>query len=265
MFAIVGKPRVQPSFRDGFARSPGESVAPELWPAHAWVPALGCQGGMLFDVAGGNHGTNTATWGYGGLYNTGNTGIATQAFYKNSKFTFLYYGSILSEGIGTRYGRFFGSGANTYPLCIMQYDGSGNGIGSITISISGTLYSVPKEDNILPQYNHVFCVTYFPGRLRAYHNGKLSMLTNLETSVIPDTSYMSSILNNTDMTRAFDGVMRACYMFSGIALTQSQVSQLSLDPLLPFRRRKPVFYSLPAAGFKTGWYRKPILIGGGLA
>jgi hypothetical protein len=43
-----------PSFQDGFARSPDESVVPEQWLGllRAWAPCLGYQGGRLYDVSG---------------------------------------------------------------------------------------------------------------------------------------------------------------------------------------------------------------------
>jgi len=46
--------RSRPSFKQGFARSAGESAAPNLWKGlrAAWVPALGPTGGTLFDVSG---------------------------------------------------------------------------------------------------------------------------------------------------------------------------------------------------------------------
>jgi len=49
---------VRPSYKSGFARSRAESASPGLWPAHAWVPALGVTGAStLPDVVSGNSGT----------------------------------------------------------------------------------------------------------------------------------------------------------------------------------------------------------------
>ncbi len=43
---------LQPSFANGFARSPGESAYPDLWDrlAYGWAPSLGVQGKTVFDV-----------------------------------------------------------------------------------------------------------------------------------------------------------------------------------------------------------------------
>lgn len=53
---------LQPSYQNGYARSAGESVQPNLWRGliGAWVPTLGPMGTTLRDVSGfGNHGTLT--------------------------------------------------------------------------------------------------------------------------------------------------------------------------------------------------------------
>ena len=42
--------RVRPSYKNGFARSAAESMFPDLWPTHAWVPMLGPTGFVLPDV-----------------------------------------------------------------------------------------------------------------------------------------------------------------------------------------------------------------------
>ena len=53
---------VRPSYHQGFARSPGQSIYPGLWKGlvGAWFPAFGPTGLSLFDVGGyANHGTLT--------------------------------------------------------------------------------------------------------------------------------------------------------------------------------------------------------------
>ena len=53
---------IRPSFKQGYARSAGESKHPQLWRglASAWVPALGVTGNTLHDVSTfNNHGTLT--------------------------------------------------------------------------------------------------------------------------------------------------------------------------------------------------------------
>ena len=54
--------KVQPSWKQGFARNRGESQAPQLWDGMvgAWIPALGPTGGTLNDVSiNKNNGTLT--------------------------------------------------------------------------------------------------------------------------------------------------------------------------------------------------------------
>lgn len=62
----VNQSIVEPTIANGYARGPGESVTPHLWPdAGAWASGLGPTGATLFDVSGRrNHGTltNGPTW-----------------------------------------------------------------------------------------------------------------------------------------------------------------------------------------------------------
>lgn len=46
------------------ARTPNHSVRPDLWPAYAWMPVLGCQGASVYDVVGHQHGvlSGNPTW-----------------------------------------------------------------------------------------------------------------------------------------------------------------------------------------------------------
>jgi len=62
MSAGIRIPGVKPSWRNGFARSARESIAPELWKGNIglWAPSLGVTGNKLMDVSGyGGVGTLT--------------------------------------------------------------------------------------------------------------------------------------------------------------------------------------------------------------
>ncbi len=56
MPVYLTEPRTPLTFGN-IATNPTESVRSDLWPDHAWVPALGNQGDRLVDVAGGADGT----------------------------------------------------------------------------------------------------------------------------------------------------------------------------------------------------------------
>lgn len=265
MFAITGRQMVQPSFRDGFARSPGESVAPDLFPQHAWVPAFGVQGGMLFDVAGGLNGVVGAanSWDKGGLTVTGETCYVTRdsRIEPANVFTVVAYakipasptdGAILFGKQNTTWGGFYQSyAARAYTTGSLIRFGLGTSSSYYGLNVSA---EYGKKAVIIQRYNGVLHDAF----VNNYYNSVAA------TGTVQYADVPLYIGDGVSFGATWTDVIYSVYLYAKW-LNNSQIAQLSIDPLLPFRRRKPVFYSIPAAsGFKPGWYRKPTLIGGGL-
>jgi hypothetical protein len=240
------------------ARNPYESAAPELWPAHAWIPALGIQGGVLFDVAGGRSGSHLATW-------------------RVSKFSGLTFpvGSGLSAGSP--------SSLYVQPYTMMgwlsvnanPYVPAGEG-GTHAIIDRGTRSSIVfgywEGHGVAGDLQ----LGYYDGAFRALKTTAYPVNSAFAVTAVKSAAghglYLCGDLVASDdrtaneiyvTTRAVgigerkwttghqlgSGAILYSVMFWGRALSASQIQTLSTDPLLPFRRREitPYFF-VPASG-----------------
>ena len=235
------------------ARSAGESVAPELWPDHAWVPALGCTGGTWIDVVGGHDYTlpDGATWTQHG-----------------TKFAHATYLSITLRKLPNiaGYSWVFGikapappaTGPNVQPLkfCghdIVSWDHVDAGyVGAV----SGAAAPWPK-------------VKFTSSAVRTLAFSCLGTVNTLadDAGLVGAYSYSSS--TNTGIVNTNSVATLANYEYGLLhiyhhPLNVAELLRVAADPLLPFRRRRSVKYFIPAAGgFKPSWWTPPKLIGAG--
>lgn len=254
------------------ARHRGESVRPDLWPDHAWVPALGCQGGVLYDLCGSQNATlmGAYAWAPGGVVFSSHSG----------------YGYIPNFPKPTNeYGRFSivsDCALSSQETEVSSIWGSMTDAGSYS---GGRAYRVE-------QYNHsgytgIYYACYgsadFTSNILTPANGRRVVTGAIFSPQVANTFVGSQISSDfslgewrpaTDVGAVFfaqtfngeivqhtNGTMYALLQYDR-SLSQSDIACLSLDSLLPFRRRVPVFYSVPSGGttFNAAWARNSNVI-----
>ena len=232
------------------ARHPSESVRPDLWPDHAWVPALGVQGGVLYDLAGNSHAALSA----GDAYTTTNQGVALvgdlaakraiMAFdnYPTYPCTLFSAGQVLDTdpqyesvwGVG-------GSETNSYIITAL------NGRRPIIVA-RNIAY---RQSGVLPQLlrgtPYTLTGTFHSRFLRRlYVNGSFAIQDTINPGdTWPEVVTQGSIhgLPDPGSSNRYEGLIAVAYIFKRI-LSDPQIQELSTDPLLPFRRREnlPLYF-----------------------
>ncbi len=258
----------QPSFQNGFARSMGESIRPDLWPDHAWIPALGVQGGTLFDVAGKRfNGTVTAgeDWIEDHLsFDTGSAGVSLGV----SSISILP-NSVWS--IVTKFRLDIGSSGDRY----IYDDTAGGGIGLRALNtndvlafwISGGTTRTISVATVLTLGKWSVLAFVHDGTTATLYLDGLPIGTNTYSGVIGNSGQVFRIGAEYNSNNELDGDIYSHAMYKNICLTPAQIRDLSADPLLPFRRKTFVSFYVPSstpAAFKAFWYRnKNTLLGAG--
>lgn len=128
------------------ARHPSESVRPDLWPHHAWAPALGVQGTRLYDLAGPGYApyTTVAThWNSDGVVYTNDANRHT---------------------LGNLGG--FGSKVSQELTAVMNLRTTGNGTNRQ--GVFGVFQNHPNSCLFITVDNNPDTNTYSKGRIRAY-------------------------------------------------------------------------------------------------
>ena len=234
----------QPSFANGYARSRGESVAPELWPDHAWVPAFGPTGATLFDLCGGKHGLliNTPTWQLNNwLKFDGGNGSDKDRVDFNSTITLSNSGWSLFFDVDLT-----GNTTLTYYLT-----GGSSGTLSEILFWQGSRLRVKANNTVfdftsLSTHNipRKYCIVSDGTNLIIYYNG-----VAVGSTIFGEYSFTINRIGATPdaYNYATFGMLKNLYAYN-TSLNQNDILALSQDLFLPFRRRVPVFYSVPSAG-----------------
>ena len=233
---------LQPSFTNGFARSIGESAAPELWPNHAWIPALGNQGNVLFDATGNNNLVTLSggySWGRGNVTFDGSTGIGTAKRPLSTSFTVIV--DIVPLNL-TDHKRILGCGSTgsvsdlKFEIGRYQFEGSG-----FTIYPSSAAATIGKRAVVAIQFQSAVLA-------RLFLNGIL-LLTDSTISAFTPTVFYIARRSNTGTDAYGNFTLNSILAYNQI-LSPLQVLTLSRDPLLPFRRRSvtPYFFVPSSAG-----------------
>ncbi len=231
------------------ARNPSESVRPDLWPAHAWVPALGIQGATLWDVAGKRHGLlGSHSWtsdrgvdfeGGGACVVSGDTADLQTA----SKCTIICdcrrtsIGVNWSHVIGMRNG-----GTYQWQFRIAGTNGAISFLGESSVNSALSMNS--RERAVIA------LVRDGSSGIDFYKN---SVKSSTSSPSITDRSLDLTIGNQSDSTQ---GCMIYSVSYYSAILHDTQIRDLSADPLLPLRKRLPmVSFYVPSGGstFKPWW------------
>lgn len=241
----------QPSFVNGFARSRNESVRPDLWPDHAWVPALGCQGGVLFDLCGRINGSlaGATTWGSDGAIV-----FATSSDYVDcGKFNLASYGSFtflikFYDGyVGYRQG--YTAGNYQYQAGVahqINYHDSRWIIGTSAGSSYTTAFAIPLSAWFSS------CLVYTPGYCTTYFGEKVN--GDSITISASASSYSLALGRILGSGSAFTNGRIRCAMLYKRAISANEYINLNIDPLLPFRRRTIQKYWVPAGSETTTYF-----------
>jgi hypothetical protein len=238
------------------ARNPYESAAPELWPAHAWIPALGIQGGVLFDVAGGN-----CAWLPNALSFNGTSSYATVANVftgvTTKKLTFTARLK-LNNTTATQVLLEASANYNTNDGALLFYVDAGyiylgiqDSVGSVT-----PLYIVARAaaptDGLWHRYALIIDNSTVAGHASIYIDGfPVSTITksDKDNSSAWHDSPLYIGARNTNTLRSNFHLSNLC-LYHRI-LPQPDILALSSDPLLPFRRREIKKFWIPVGGGTT--------------
>ncbi len=244
------------------ARSPAESVRPDLWPAAgAWVPCLGPQ---MYDLSAHN---GPATLSGGATYTAAGLNCLTTSVAAKALAPLRYQIGDGSTGAATTWV----VACSTYALVanyefifvrrnattktgwqLLKEPDNSVEFDIFDLSTSGQL-SVKSPGNAINGYQYfVVAVTYDGGSnaggIALYINGSLSPITpsTVGTFVAPEPIYNSVVIGGWEASNfPFGGVVHAACIYDR-ALSATQIADVSADPVAPFRRRQPVYYSVPS-------------------
>lgn len=252
----------RPSYANNFARSAGESANPNLWRGlvGAWVPGLGVTGSTVQDVSGyGNHGTfsaNSPRWiqsingpavDFDGvdesiaLGNSGPWDFTSEDFSAiiRLKYDTSSSGWVLGHGRTSNGGWNVDVDANRLSLKTYQ---------SAAFQVTNT--------NILSAdvwYHAAFVRT--GADVAIYINGS-SNIFSAGTHIDPDSYSANFNIGAFTISTLleYEGDIDLVEIYKR-ALTRSEICQLYVDPLAPFRLRRRITYSVPAAAAGNPWYQ----------
>lgn len=231
------------------ARSPAESVRPDLWPDHAWVPALGCTGGVLYDLCGGKHGSITeyASWGHlDGVLAL----VSPSSEYLRAP--------VVISGEGALWGA---QGSMFLSLHHTTPTNSASPIGWVPPKSSrgGIVLHGTTEIRVYDEGGHHDLDWDNLGMPAGAHD--LAIVRSVSTpwaawldgaiDTDPDTPIGTFDVQITKLLggyNSFVGAVYCAHIYSNRPLMPAQVLDFTADPLLPFRRRQPVYYSVPSGG-----------------
>lgn len=256
------------------ARSPAESARPDLWPDHAWVPALGCTGGVLYDLCQKVSLSAIApAWAIqGGVVVTRHNDTESARFLSPNALAY----DLALPWTAVCVARPASASTDQRPLACWDDVGSSDGDGGFAVwyDIGGTAagWSFAFYRNVAgaKMYRLVGNNTASGGtdRLSAVACGWSGGQSGAQFLIVDGalvTDYANSVGNplypgvthakmsvgghsvSPTTSTMMDGDI-AVSIFYRSALTPSQIFDLTADPLLPFRRRQPVFYSVPSGG-----------------
>ena len=261
---------LKPSYATGYAKNASQSAHPNLWDGlvGAWMPSLGVTGDTLRDVSGnGNHGTLTnmdasSDWvatskglalDFDGVNDYVNTNSPVVSL--DNDFTFLVAvrtPSSLSDNSTFR--GLIQKGDISSKWASMSYNANGNrfvvGIddGSIKSEFFGSIPLSPRK------FYSVAGVFRRGKTLELYVNAELDGSTS-------DNSGSCDISENVFIgSRKFGSAqyfMRDLFLSASVynrALSPSEIKQLYVDSLAPFRRKQRVSVAVPAAVAPSATY-----------
>ena len=250
---------IKPSYQSGYARNASESENPNLWDGlvGAWMPSLGVTGETLRDVSGnGNHGTLTnmdaaSDWvatskglalDFDGSNDFVDTGIDPSFDALTISCWFQYSNTYLRVALG-RYTEWYNPGV--FRITANGIIGLGDqapsgGYGEMLPSSSLT-FSTGQWVNTVFTYDGKTYRSYHQGiaggTLNRTHtfasSGSQNIWIGRRTSVPTYANYFLGNITNTSIYNR--------------ALSPTEIKQLYVDSLAPFRRKQRVSVAVTAA------------------
>ena len=225
------------------ARTPNHSVRPDLWPAYAWVPALGCQGSTLWDLASDRHAILTSgapAWGTDEIIVNGDNYQAPAVGWDvNGPWSIV---AQVRDSSGTDGERpFYTQLSITGIACRITvgiYDGKPR---FLMRNMSGIniINFFNKGPNINDNLYHTLCFTIDYNRSKGQTNVDIGYVDGETITISSDVADRGLLTHSTaaDIGYSWIGGIRALYILPGVFLTRQQALDLGSDILFPFRRR----------------------------
>ncbi len=262
----IKKPKtiIKPSYQAGYARNASESENPNLWDGlvGAWMPSFGVTGETLRDVSGnGNHGTLTNMDASSDWVAT-SKGLALDMFSPNDSidagsmddFSDELTINIVEKTNANTDGIRISLGSTT--ACNFGFQNNSNLNLRLFCRPSGQNYVVVNSVAIRSINSFAtYSLTFNRGSVKFWKNGKVFSTHSFGLSSLPASTNELTI-------GAFAGyVSGGAYVrqFTSLqlynrALSPSEIKQLYVESLAPFRRKQRVSVAVPAAVAPSATY-----------
>lgn len=242
---------IKPSYQAGYARNASESENPKLWDGlvGAWMPSLGVTGETLRDVSGnGNHGTltgmDTATdWvatskglalDFDGFDDYVDCGRPSMGVGK------LTVNAWIKLNAGNIFQHLVDSSSNSWHLALLNNNKPYFYNGATLHTLTETLST-----------NTWYMITGVQGSTLDLHvNGVLSQSISSNVNLTTNNIHIGRWQNGG---RNFNGRMANISIYNR-ALSPTEIKQLYVDSLAPFRRKQRVSVAVPAAVAPSATY-----------
>ncbi len=256
---------IDPSLSNGYATGPGESAYPGLWDGLgvAWLPALGYQGGKLYDVSGFKKpgaltNMDAATdWttdadGKIALDFDGSNDVVTSGYTLSGATEFSIEVWVTQAISG-------GSDDGGILTCNLSYDDAfflGFGVNDITQFYVGTTVVRSPNDSFPRGVRHMLTATYKASDfMKIYINGVLSV--TLSTSVPASVPSHTGVEIGNNLTIGLASAMSfsSCIVTERTLTDNEILERFTLGADAPFRLAEPSPFFVPAGfvfpGFKN--------------
>lgn len=251
------------------ARNPTESIRPDLWPAYAWVPTLGCQGSTLWDLASDRHAILTSgapVWGTDEIIVNGDNYQAPAVGWDVSGPWSMV--AQVRDSSGTDGERLFYTQLSITGIACRISAGIYNGSPRLLFRNMSNLNIINfiGGPNINDNLYHTLCFTIDYNRSKGQTNGVDIGYVDGETITVSSVTDKGLLTHSTAANIGYSwiGGMRALYILPGVFLTRQQALDLGSDILLPLRRRPVTPYWVldePPSMFKPFWVPQNRVIG----
>ena len=264
---------LKPSYATGYAKNASQSAHPNLWDGlvGAWMPSLGVTGETLRDVSGnGNHGTLTnmdaATDWVGtskGLaldFDRANDIVIVNdqnGFFRRSGTDDLSVSCWIYPTITGGYQSILGNRSSHYSFNYLIYEHLNGG----TIQLHG---NTQNKSNYTPpsgKWTHIVA-TVRKNIYRLYANGELVGGPSSYNYWVANPTLLCFGAYSTNASEPYGGRLTDTSIYFR-ALSPSEIKQLYVDSLSPFRLKKRTVVRVPATVptvTKVGSFKKPVTI-----
>ena len=251
---------IKPSYQSGYARNASESENPKLWDGlvGAWMPSLGVTGETLRDVSGnGNHGVLTimdaaSDWvatskglalDFDGFDDYVDCGRPSMGVGK------LTVNAWIKLNAGNIFQHLVDSSSNSWHLALLNNNKPYFYNGATLHTLTETLST-----------NTWYMITGVQGStLDLYINGVLSQSVSSNVNVTTNNIHIGRWQNGG---RNFNGKISNTSIYNR-ALSPTEIKQLYVDSLAPFRKKQRVSVAVPAGiQFKPYWAKQSTQISG---